>query len=287
MRARDVLNKYEREQTIALEDYRVNINKVIQDFPTAEQIKQAETLLQKAKWASFSHEEKMNIKREFVRKVLKKMASGDSLKDRLDDLEECAKHINQFTEGLMKSLEGKFIDGKFLEFAEYANNYLNHTGFPAMSYVEASIEFKLKGNVAAQLDYHEISKSAEGAISDQTDLEPDYLQLVKVFGQDDTKGAEVYAKLFNIALALLNFEKAVRNLFSDKVNGLVDVSFPVKNTERSKPDHLIFEMEIPNREMLHYYVNDILVVKAVEVYKLLKRNLTKLLPEVLFVQTEI
>lgn len=287
MRARDVLNKYEREQTIALEDYRVNINKVIQNFPTIEQIKQAESLLQKAKWASFSHEEKMNIKREFVRKVLKKMASGDSLKDRLDDLEECAKHINQFTEGLMKNLEGKFIDGKFLEFAEYANNYLNHTGFPAMSYVDASIEFKLKGNVAAQLDYHEISKSAEGAISDQTDLEPDYLQLVKVFGQDDTKGAEVYAKLFNIALALLNFEKAVRNLFSDKVNGLVDVSFPVKNTERSKPDHLIFEMEIPNREMLHYYVNDILVVKAVEVYKLLKRNLTKLLPEVLFVQTEI
>lgn len=287
MRARDVLNKYEREQTIALEDYRVNINKVIQDFPTAEQIKQAETLLQKAKWASFSHEEKMNIKREFVRKVLKKMASGDSLKDRLDDLEECAKHINQFTEGLMKSLEGRFIDGKFFEFAEYANNYLNHTGFPAMSYVDASIEFKLNGNVVAQLDYHEISKSAEGAISDQTDLEPDYLQLVKVFGQDDTKGAEVYAKLFNVALALLNFEKVVRNLFGDKTNGLVDVSFPIKNTERSKPDHLIFEMELPNREMLHYYVNDVLVVKAVEVYKLLKRNLTKLLPEVLFVQTEI
>ena len=110
---------------------------------------------------------------------------------------------------------------------------------------------------------------------------------MNVFGQDNTKGEEVYTKLFNIALALLNFEKEMRNFFGDEVNGLVDVSFPVKNTERSKPDHLIFEMEIPNRQMLKYYVNDILVVKAVEVYKLLKRNLTKLLPEVLFVQTEI
>lgn len=287
MRARDILNKYEKERNLALEDYRVNVTKVIQSFPTEEQLKQAESLLQKAKWGSFSYEEKMNIKREFVRKVLKKMASGDTLKSRLDTLEECATHIKQFTEGLMRSLEGRFIDGKFFEFAEYANNYLNHTGFPALSYVDATVEFILKGNVVAKLDYHEISKSEAGAIADQEDLEPDYIQLVNVFGQDDTKGEEVYTKLFNIALALLNFEKAVRNLFGDKVNGLVDVSFPVKNTERSKPDHLIFEMEIPNREMLHYYVNDILVVKVVEVYKLLKRNLTKLLPEVLFVQTEI
>lgn len=286
MRAKDVLDKYEQERNIALEDYRVNVTKIIQSFPTKEQLKQAESLLQKAKWESFSYEEKMNVKREFVRKVLKKMTSGDSLKQRLDALDDCAKHINGFTDGLMKSLEGKFIDGKFLEFAEYANNYLNHTGFPALSYVDATVEFKLNGNVAAKLDYHEISKSEEGAISEQADLEPDYIQLVKVFGQDDTKGAEVYSKLTDITFALLNFEKTVRDCFDDKVNGLVDVSFPVKNTDKSKPDHLFFEMEIPNREMLHYYANDILVVKAVEVYKLLKHNLMKLLPEVLFVQTD-
>lgn len=283
MRARSILSKYDREEAISVENFNLNRNKISEDFPSKEELNNLRKRLVSVSWHKLTDTQKEEVKKHLVRNVLKRMANNSSVESCISSLKDCSVNIHSFTANFSDNIDKDKIDASFLQKAEYANNYLNHTKIAALSYVDAEVTFIVKGRKLAHLPFHHITKSDMGPVADDDDLEPDFIEHVKQFSkaEGDKRAERLYEALEGIAFALYTFENVIRDMLDDKTNGIAEATFTVKNSDKSTKDLMVFTCEFNEPSMLSFISNAFLLKKATDTYKLLRGNMNKLLPDVL------